>query len=241
MGISSDEEVKIVLDSLLVEFDILYIAYSGSILHGTSGCGSDVDITAIYIPPIKDVLNGKVGNNINIRQPFINKEGEISIDIKIISIQEFLRKIKAMEANSLELYFSLFSPHARLYFNERSEILFECRHLISSDVSSFIGMSKSNKRNNGEDSKYTAHKIRALMEACELLNTGFIKFPLKYADYLKEIKSGDVPVKQCDKILCDLNSTILGILETPPPKQCGKKADVVTEKILRTVYGLTGG
>jgi predicted nucleotidyltransferase len=42
----------------------------------------------------------------------------------------------------------------------------------------------------GYDTKFASHYIRLLLEGIELLETGKLEFPLKYADKIKQIKSG---------------------------------------------------
>ncbi len=43
----------------------------------------------------------------------------------------------------------------------------------------------------GYDTKFASHYIRLLLEGIELLETGRLEFPLKYADEIKKIKSGE--------------------------------------------------
>jgi len=49
------------------------------------------------------------------------------------------------------------------------------------------------EQNEGIDWKALSHAVRVGREAVELFRTGRITFPLSYADYIRQIKSGDLP------------------------------------------------
>jgi hypothetical protein len=49
------------------------------------------------------------------------------------------------------------------------------------------------ERNEGTDWKALSHAVRVGREAIELFRTGRITFPLPYADYIRRIKSGELP------------------------------------------------
>ena len=56
-------------------------------------------------------------------------------------------------------------------------------------------LSKATNRKNllqkyGYDTKFASHLVRLMLEGKELLSTGRLEFPLKYADKILEVKQG---------------------------------------------------
>ena len=66
--------------------------------------------------------------------------------------------------------------------------IFEIKGFLRTIRKSYGKRANIAKENNGRDFKAFAHAIRAIKQAKELINTGFIKFPLTYAEELKKIK-----------------------------------------------------
>jgi predicted nucleotidyltransferase len=68
----------------------------------------------------------------------------------------------------------------------------------------------------GYDSKFASHLIRLLMECKELLQTGELEFPLRYADYILQIKRGDFAITEVLDAASRLEDDIRLIAETKP-------------------------
>jgi len=51
------------------------------------------------------------------------------------------------------------------------------------------------------DYKSLSHAVRVVLEVTELLNTNRIQFPLQYAEMLKKVKAGNVPLEECTQLI----------------------------------------
>lgn len=279
---------------------IIYMCATGSILHGTNSENSDTDYKGIYIPSMQEFVLDRVTPVISMSTKLIGKNSNEDIDVELYSIFEFFRLCSSLEANSLEILFSMFSEHIK-HKTEESELIKEnYKIFLSNRVEKLIGFAMSmanrytikgervmelerlikvidssqvtftrkekqkrtlldigiqdlvDKENfehieiikgiganykeelfltifdkrypltfksdyvlkglasqnmnygkrvqelkvTGIDYKSIAHAFRAIWQAKELLQTGFIKFPLLYADELKRIKFSKTLTKE---------------------------------------------
>lgn len=69
------------------------------------------------------------------------------------------------------------------------------------------------KNNNGVDWKAISHAFRCMYELDELARTGEIKFPLKQAEYLKEIKQGKLEYKTLAEELARTMDKVIKFVE----------------------------
>ena len=95
------------LDKIIKELDIrgklVYLSQYGSHLYGLDTPSSDLDFRGIYIPSINDIVLHK-------DQDEINKEVQIDnnkVDVKIFSLQKFIKLCSKADTNALDLLFSL--------------------------------------------------------------------------------------------------------------------------------------
>ena len=113
---------------------LLYLIKYGSHLYGTNTPASDLDVVGIYAPSFKSLitldapktLHYTSGNN-------HSKNSNDDIDIKLYSIQYFiLNKIKNMDINALDLFFSINSPNVHIYKDPIIDELYSNRNKILS-------------------------------------------------------------------------------------------------------------
>jgi len=117
---------------------IIYLTETGSTLHGTASDKSDNDYKGIYIPSIDDILLEEITPVINLKTSEF-KNSETDIDVELFSIYDFFKLASIMEANALEVLFSMFVDKVK-YQTEESQIIkdnYEC--FLSSNVQKFIG------------------------------------------------------------------------------------------------------
>lgn len=95
------------LDKIIKELNIrgklVYLSQYGSHLYGLDTPSSDLDFRGIYIPSINDIILHK-------DQDEINKEVQIDnnkVDVKIFSLQKFIKLCSKADTNALDLLFSL--------------------------------------------------------------------------------------------------------------------------------------
>lgn len=95
------------IDKIIKELNIrgklVYLSQYGSHLYGLDTPSSDLDFRGIYIPSINDIILHK-------DQDEINKEVQIDnnkVDVKIFSLQKFIKLCSKADTNALDLLFSL--------------------------------------------------------------------------------------------------------------------------------------
>ena len=95
------------LDKIIKELNIrgklVYLSQYGSHLYGLDTPSSDLDFRGIYIPSINDIILHK-------DQDETNKEVQIDnnkVDVKIFSLQKFIKLCSKADTNALDLLFSL--------------------------------------------------------------------------------------------------------------------------------------
>lgn len=96
---------------------------------------------------------------------------------------------------------------------------------------------KSTMDAEGVDWKAMSHAVRVAMQAQDLLLTGKISFPLKYADEIKEIKAGKISFDETVNLLSSKIDDVDNLLKTPDqciPNNFNKK---VQEASLLGFYG----
>ena len=95
---------------------LLYLSLFGSHLYGTNNLNSDVDIRGIYLPTKKALYLDNIKHEINFSTGIEHcKNNSNDIDIKLFSIQKFLKLSKLGDTNALDLFFSYTYPETILY------------------------------------------------------------------------------------------------------------------------------
>lgn len=122
-------------------YKLIYLANSGSVLHGTNSETSDQDLKGLFVPCIKDLILESPHKVINIKT---NKTGlknsSEDTDIELFSVNEFLRLLKAGNNTAVELLFSMFSTENVFIETEQSFIFKNfVKQLICNKTDSFVG------------------------------------------------------------------------------------------------------
>jgi hypothetical protein len=110
---------------------VLYITKVGSVLHGTSSTESDVDYSAIVMPSIRSLVLGHPFKTISVVTD--------TVDITLSPLENFLTNLTKMEANSVELLFSMFANHVVYQTPEVDILKQDCPGTITANVKRFTG------------------------------------------------------------------------------------------------------
>ena len=89
--------------------EVLYLAYSGSHLYQTNIETSDMDITGIFLNDLDSLLMQRRKDDIDLSTNKENtKNTKDDIDIKLISLHQWIKNLRRGEVNAIELMFSMF-------------------------------------------------------------------------------------------------------------------------------------
>lgn len=97
-----------IIKQLNIRGKLIYLSQYGSHLYGLDTPSSDIDFRGIYIPTLDDIILKKDLDE-------INKEIELDghkIDIKIFSLQKFVKLCSKADTNALDLLFSCHKDYA---------------------------------------------------------------------------------------------------------------------------------
>ena len=115
---------------------IIYVTIFGSYLYGTNTDNSDMDYYAIYVPFLDNIILENFPNDITISTGNNNsKNTKDDIDIKIISIQDFFKKLRKGDTNKIDLLFSPSNKEMVIYDDGFIEKIYNNRHkLITNNI-----------------------------------------------------------------------------------------------------------
>lgn len=150
------EEQKEWIDEKLYGFaNVIYVGFHGSHLYGLDREGSDIDIKAIYLPTMDELIAGTALKTHN----FKNEELDIEIEIK--SLSSFIRSCKSADTNCIDL---LHTPDEMIIFCSEMwvDLVTQKKSLYAKNMKGIIGYIKTHTH------KYT-NKIDRLCEMEELL------------------------------------------------------------------------
>lgn len=88
-----------------------------------------------------------------------------------------------------------FNPHVKM-----KEVL----ERLHADYDKYGERAKEAEQNKNIDWKAVSHAVRCLLQMIELIDTGKISYPLKDADFIKEIKYGKRTWQEIEQIIIDL-------------------------------------
>jgi hypothetical protein len=103
---------------------MIYLAHSGSRLHGTSTPSSDTDVKGIYVPSLDSTIAQDYPGVVSINTNEEGKNSKEDIDIELFSVKEFIYLLGRGELNMIELLFSMKSEF-KLFETEASKIFLE--------------------------------------------------------------------------------------------------------------------
>lgn len=127
----------------LINGRLIYLSQYGSHLYGLNTENSDLDFRGIYIPNLDDIILGKAQDEINTEielHKITNSDGgvyyktespscivntcrveTIKVDIKIFSLQKFIKLCSKADTNALDLLFSVNSDIPKWYQGTASD------------------------------------------------------------------------------------------------------------------------
>jgi hypothetical protein len=84
----------------------------------------------------------------------------------------------------------------------------KCTEMLNSYGSRVVG------NTDAIDWKAMSHAVRVILEVEELLSTSFIKFPLKDAEFIKQVKAGNVEIDKVQQLLTQKIELVDELLQT---------------------------
>jgi len=218
---------------------LIYLAKAGSHRYGTSTPHSDIDVDGIFIPPKEELLLGEKIDHLK----YTTKEDKFKnssddIDVKIYSIQYFLRNLlKKSDTNAIDILYSHTNEstilhsveHVGRIFNNKDKLI-EISNIMKFSYTAF---SISQAKKFGIKSK--SHSLRGIYQMEELYHNGYIKFPLKQCDILRDIKVGKYSFDDVDTLISD-GLDRLGNLELEGSAFKGKRDESFIDNLILEFY-----
>lgn len=94
----------------------------------------------------------------------------------------------------------------------------EFKQRIDRDYERYGERARMAMTNEGIDWKAISHAFRSAYQMEELLLTGIIQFPLKEAAFLKQVKSGEIPWTECEKLLLEKVEAVKRLQDQTKPR-----------------------
>ena len=133
--------IKQIIDKLEIPGKLIYLSQYGSHLYGLNTENSDLDFRGVYIPNLDDMILGKAQDEINTElevevecyeeiDKVVNgfplkgavKAKKVKVDVKIFSLQKFIKLCSKADTNALDLLFSLDNDVMEQYIYYDKEI-----------------------------------------------------------------------------------------------------------------------
>ena len=133
--------IKQIIDKLEIPGKLIYLSQYGSHLYGLNTENSDLDFRGVYIPNLDDMILGKAQDEINTElevevecyeeiDKVVNgfplkgavKAKKVKVDVKIFSLQNFIKLCSKADTNALDLLFSLDNDVMEQYIYSDTEI-----------------------------------------------------------------------------------------------------------------------
>ena len=122
--------IEQIIDKLEIPGKLIYLSQYGSHLYGLNTETSDLDFRGVYIPNLDDIILGKAQDEINeeIIIPTCDLEllpeckDKIKVDVKIFSLQKFIKLCSKADTNALDLLFSIECNVVEKYINYKVNV-----------------------------------------------------------------------------------------------------------------------
>lgn len=131
---------------------LIYLSEYGSVLYGTNNPDSDIDYRGIFLPDKNNQLLGIKCEEINYTTGnSASKNGKEDIDIKLMSLQKFIKLCSQGDTNALDLLFSIPCSHINHYGVENVQEIFDnIAQLINvKNMKAFVGYAIAQARKYG--------------------------------------------------------------------------------------------
>jgi len=149
-------------------YKVIYLCFTGSVLHGTSTENSDIDAKGLFVPSLDDIIAGDYPRIIQLKtNEEETKNSNEDIDIELVSISEYLELLNRSESNMLEILFSM-GTEFEIFSTEQSSIILNKRkELVINKVLSFTGFAMK------QAAKYSVKgdRVRELEETIQLFKS----------------------------------------------------------------------
>lgn len=134
--------------------EIVFLAIHGSVLYGLDNENSDIDLKAVYVPTMKQLMYGKS------LETFQFKNKELDIEMEVKSLPDFLLSAKSCDTNCIDM---LHIPQDKILLDSVlwNELQSYKSDLYAKNMDGVIGYIKVHSK------KYT-NKIDRLTEMMEL-------------------------------------------------------------------------
>jgi len=144
---------------------IIFMAISGSGLHGTTTENSDTDYKGVYLPTFEEFMLRSEASEIHINTAKTGvKNTKEDVDITLYSLPHFLKQVSAGEVNAVETLYAIPS-NATLFKTRLIEKVYNNRELFvkRESVKAFIGFAQKH-------AKRDLVKGKRIKEVEEILN-----------------------------------------------------------------------
>lgn len=137
--------------------NVICITLHGSHLYGVNTENSDIDLKAVHVPTIKDLI---MKTN---TKPKLFKNKNLNIELEVIPLDSFIRSAQKCDTNVIDM---LYCPTDLVMMRSKlwCQIRHKSKHLISKKMEGLFGYIKTQTK------KYS-HKIDRYEEMCSLLIT----------------------------------------------------------------------
>lgn len=147
-------EVQAWADEMLAPYEVIFLGVHGSTLYGLDSPESDIDLKAVVIPTVKQLIHGEFMKTRDFKNP------ELDVEMEVKSLQSFIKSAKSCDTNCIDL---LHMPDEMIIINSDlwKDIMTTRGKLFSKSMKGIIGYIKTHSK------KYT-NKIDRLTEMKEL-------------------------------------------------------------------------
>lgn len=122
------------------EHKIIAILNSGAKLHGTERESSDKDYMGLYIPSVRSLYLENDKGVITFNSNKENKNLSSDIDLKLLSVFEFFKKLEAADNNSVDMLFALKDKSNYLFGYENKIVKYLRENIEHLFIPNYYGM-----------------------------------------------------------------------------------------------------
>jgi predicted nucleotidyltransferase len=153
-----DAKLKNIVDLLegaYPGYEIIYLADSGSVLHGTSSENSDRDIKGLFVPSLESVILKCDETVIEYKTNVETANSADDIDVELFSVEEFIRLLGRGEAGAIDILFSMFAEEFVIRETDKSKLIRDnYKSFLVNKTQAFVGFALK------QASLYSAKGIR---------------------------------------------------------------------------------
>lgn len=152
------------VNSKLKGFNVVYLGVHGSTLYGLDHPDSDIDLKAVYLPSVTNLVCGEAIKTYNY------KNDELDIEIEVKSLPSFLKSAASCDTNCIDL---LHAPKSMCLYSEPlwDDLKKERKSMYAKNMRGIIGYIKTHSK------KYTnkidrLNEMKSVLKLVETFNNG---------------------------------------------------------------------